>query len=47
MKNLIKKIDKHNKSASFRIWQDFLHKEHIEMKKNHQGQLVEKMRDNQ
>ena len=47
LRNLIKKIDRHNKNASFRIWQDFLHKEHIQSKMDRQASLVDKMRQQQ
>ena len=34
LRNLIKKIDKHNKDASFRIWKEFMHHEHIKVKQS-------------
>ena len=34
LRNLIKKIDKHNKGVSFRIWKDFLDHEHLIQKQD-------------
>ena len=47
LRNLIKKIDKHNKDASFRIWKEFMHHEHIIVKQGEQAQLVDQMYQNQ
>lgn len=47
LRNLIKRIDKHNKNVSFRIWKEFIDHEHLLQKQEVQAERVDEMYQNQ